>query len=243
MRHLVLVASLAVLVSCNDIAPSPTAPPAPQVTTSGIPTRIGIVASPGELPVGGGSARIFIETVNGSGSAPLVRVNLASTEGTLSESSITTDATGHGSVRWDGTKTSTITATAGELTTTMDLRVHVPQVFPPSTPPPPRPPPELPPTIPPAPAPPGLTLSSNSGTVAVGSSLMFTAAVSELNAGETVLYYQWDLDGDGDVEKTTTVNTAASPVYDAHGPLTARVNIATSTGRTASAGRGIVVTN
>lgn len=96
--------------------------------------------------------------------------------------------------------------------------------------------------IPPPPV--TVSLTSSAPSVAVGATLTFTAAVGSLMAGETVVAYQWDLDGTVGYESTTTTSPRVSGVYVAPpGLFTATVKVTTSTGRTATATVGYVVTN
>jgi hypothetical protein len=241
-----LLALVMVTAACHDPATAPSAPPAPEVQAVA-PTRISLIASPGELPAGGGSARIFIETAAGSAVAPRIAVNLTASNGALDQGQVVTDDTGHASVGWNGTTTSTITAVAGGVTSSMDVRVIVPPPpIPPSPVPPPRPTPT--PTTPsPSPTqdPVNVTLRADRTTVPVGGAVSFTATVSQLQPGETITMYRWDLDGDGTDEGTTGPegNVRTSAAYTAHGPVDAKVTVTTSAGRTANTIRQIVVTN
>lgn len=103
----------------------------------------------------------------------------------------------------------------------------------------------VPPPPPPAAAPtPGLTatLTASSRTVVTGGTLTFTAAVTNLGS-DTISAYQWDLDGDGKFESTTTAATRTSVAYTTAGLFTAHMQATTSTGRTVSGSVGFVVTN
>ena len=124
-----LVGTLGVLlVACHDIE-HPTWP-LPVPTPQAAPTRIVIVIAPPELPPGGGTATVFISTIAGDGIvvAPRVRVEVSALNGTLSASSVTTDATGHAQVEWTSTSSGTVTATAGDLVTSAAIRVLEPTV-------------------------------------------------------------------------------------------------------------------
>jgi hypothetical protein len=122
--------------------------------------------------------------------------------------------------------------------------VELPPFIP--TPAPPLPPtPPVPPT-PPQPAPvPFLTasLAASAGSVPVGGTLTFTASVGNLQAGETVTSYEWDLDGNLSFEFTTISSPKTSAPYAAPGLFKATVVVTTSTGRRASGQVSFVVTN
>jgi hypothetical protein len=110
---------------------SPTSPP-----TQAVPSvdEIHITPAVGQLPAGGGSVEIIVETIalKPYAAAPRVSVALQASGGDLSASAVTTDATGHARVTWTGTTSATITAQAGSITAETALTVFVP----PPTPPP-----------------------------------------------------------------------------------------------------------
>jgi hypothetical protein len=110
---------------------------------------------------------------------------------------------------------------------------HTPVVIVNPPPPPPPPPPSV-----------TVTLRSSAPTVVVlVGTLTFTAAVTNLNAGEGVTAYQWDLDGAAGYEATTTANMRTSAPYPTHGMYTAKVQATTSTGRSVTGTVGFFVTN
>jgi hypothetical protein len=80
--------------------------------------------------------------------------------------------------------------------------------------------------------------------VLVGEQTLFTARVTNLAAGETVLAYQWDWDGTGPfVSDDTSAANFRSHVYPEDGVKTARVLVLTSQGRSTSAGTDVFVVN
>jgi hypothetical protein len=128
-------------VGCGDTpaSPSPLVLPSPVAATLG---RISLVPAQGDLPIGGGSTVVHVETSNSGGGVPVanVAVTLSASTGKLEATSLTTDSTGHARVTWTGTETATITATAGEVNGTVQVNVATPFVPPPTPPQPTRPP-------------------------------------------------------------------------------------------------------
>ena len=112
-RRLYVAAALLALfcAGCHDIeyAPRPTVQqPAPAALT-----RVVGVASPPELPPGGGVTTVFVETSSGGSSAVRgVEVELRASAGVLSDPRVTTDATGHARVTWTIDRTATLTLSA-----------------------------------------------------------------------------------------------------------------------------------
>lgn len=100
-------------------------------------------------------------------------------------------------------------------------------------------------STPPVPPPPALTvtLTSSAGMVVVGGTLTFTAVVTNREATETIVAFQWDLDGNAGFDFTTTASSQRSSPYNRDGLFTARVQVTTSTGRTATAAVNFVVTS
>ena len=201
-----------------------TAPSAPAPVTA-----ISIVVSPGELPIGGGTATLNVETRSGTSAvAPRVTVSLQATHGTLETASVTTDHTGHAKVTWEGTRTSVVTATAGDAQATTSIRVLEPAPPLPPSPQPPAPP-APPPTDPlppsqPQPGPieridPNLILTINatpaSPIATQEARLSATLTTVDGSTAPTITRYLWDVDGN-----TVADRTEAQPrvVYPTAGP-------------------------
>jgi hypothetical protein len=77
----------------------------------------------------------------------------------------------------------------------------------------------------------------------VGLPLTFTLGIDNLNVDETLVAFQWDLDGNGTFESTTTSNVRTSNPYTTAGIFTAKAVATTSSGRTATGTVRVVVTN
>jgi hypothetical protein len=251
--HPLELAVVVMMVSgCNGIQPNPSSPTVADVVVTA--TRLAIVLMPAELPAGGGTARVMIETTGGGVVAPNVAVQLQASSGELSATSITTDRTGHAQLDWTGTSPGTLTATAGELTTTFAIRFigSAPAPPPPGPgpspprprPPPPPPPPPGPPPGPPAP-PPGpagdlvLTITPSPANPDASQSVTWTATLSS-STGAAVPFmdrFGWDVDGDSLPE-----HTEPSPVVTyAAGTYTAFLQVLTSDQRAVQATRSITV--
>jgi hypothetical protein len=243
-----LVALVAFLsTGCGGIPPSPVSPPVTATGASSAPRVINIVIDPGTLPIGGGTALIRLEVigVNGSGVRDAA-VALAVSGGNLEAEQAVTDATGHAKVEWTGTKSEIVTATIGELAAVTTIRVDVPPApIPPGNPVPPPVPP-TPPTDPPTDQPqppqiPGLEvfLAASPEQAIEGQTVTFTATARGLS-NENVTSYQWDFDGDGTSDATSSVPTSAT-AYATHGVKPARVTIRTTAGRSASGTRSVTI--
>jgi hypothetical protein len=232
-----IVAFSLALSACHGIE-YPTAP-APAPARSQTPVKMSVVMSPAELPVGGGSAVLIVETLGADGSGVETSVTLSASGGELGTSQLQTDRTGHAKGSWVGTQTATLTATAGAVTAVSSLRVIEPtKLPPPSVPPPPTPTPTPEPLPTPAPAL-SLAVSATPLQVTAGSPTTLTATVQNLNAGESVTAYQWDWDGNGTTEETT-IDAARAHAYATDGIMAPIVKILTSGGRTAT-GTGRVI--
>lgn len=227
-----------------------TGPSTVQPPAAGVPSRLELSASPG-LGFDGGSATITARVFDGLSTAlGNQTVTFTTSGGTLAAGQAVTDANGFARTTLSGPEGPiAITATVGAVESKTQIAMQ-PTVAPPppfqTLPPPPVPTPIPPPPVPtPIPAPPSikLTLTSSAASVAVGATLNFVATATALNAGETIAFYSWDLDGDGTVEFTSVAASHLSGPYTKHGTVTARVQATSSTGRTATATIPIVVTN
>lgn len=241
---LALLAAAALVASCGPIQ-YPTSPDIAPPPAMGPVTAIALVPSPGELPIGGGTARIYVETSASPGvPAPDVLVVLEASSGELSAHELRTDRTGHGAVTWQGTSTATLRATAAAagVSSSTQLRVLTPSVLPPpSTPLPPLPPP---PPLPPLPAPPpalAVSLEGAPARAAVGELVTFQATVRGLQPAERVEAYAWDFDDDG-ADDATTLSPMRAHAYAAHGVHTARVTVLTAARQASGSARLIVFT-
>ena len=229
-----------VAAGCNGISPNPMSPTVETPTIAATAIRLTVMG--GELPIGGGSTELLIETSGSGGVASNVVVHLSVDEGELSASEVTTDRTGHARTRWTGTKPATLTGASGSLTATAPILVAQPVVFPP-LPSPPRPPrPPAPDPVPPTPPALTVTLTATPRQVLVGQPTTLTASVTNLLPGETVLAYQWDWEGTGTFasDETSAGNTRMHP-YTSDGVKAPRVLIQTSSGRSTSDGTQVFV--
>jgi hypothetical protein len=227
------------LAGCHGIEHTPTGPSAPARST--VPVRLTVIASPGELPVGGGSAALIIEALGSDGGGVASTVTLEVTGGELGADHVTTDGTGHASASWAGTSSTTLTARAGELIAVSTIRVLQPaKLPPPSVPPPPTPTPEPTPLPTPTPAL-SVTLTAAPASIPVGGSTTLSASVSNLQPGEVVTAYQWDYEGDKTVNDTTLAASRTHVYPDPDGGIISpTVRVLTSSNRSAT-GTGQVV--
>lgn len=236
--HLSLVVFAVALAGCNGIEHSPTGPTPPPRSQAAVQIRL--VPTPGELPAGGGSASILVEAVGIDGLGVSTPVALAVSDGSLGTASVTTDGTGHAIASWQGTKTTSITATSGEAISVVTLTVRTPvELPPPSVPPPPTPTPEPTPIPTPQPA---ITVSlvATPPRVPVGGTSILSATVSNLGAGETVIAYQWDWEGDQKIDDTGIASSREHP-FPIDGIITPTVRVLTSSGRSATGSGQVVV--
>jgi hypothetical protein len=231
-----------VLAGCGKIPPSPTSPTMTP-TTAAEPSVINIVVSPAELPIEGGTALITFEVLARYTGVPNARVALSVTDGTLAATELTTDTTGHAKTEWTGSRTASLTATLGELSRTVTVRVLEPIALPPpSQKPPPQPSPS-PDTQPLPPPPPSPTVRLDApAVVAAGTKIEFTArVVSGLLPGEVVRAYSWDWDSTGSIDAITP-DGSATHAFTTFGTYRVTVVVSTSSGRTASASAQVIVT-
>jgi hypothetical protein len=230
---------LLVLVSgCHGIEHLTAPTPAP--ARSQTPVKMFVVMSPGELPVGGGSALLIVEATGADGLGVETPVTLNASGGELGTSDLRTDKTGHATGSWAGTQTATLTATAGDVIAVSSLRVIEPtKLPPPSEPRPPTPQPE--PTPLPTPAPSlSVSVSATPSQVAVGGTSTLSATVSNLRAGETVIAYQWDWEGDKTIDDTG-IDAARAHIFPTDGVIAPTVHVLTSSGRSATGNGQVIV--
>jgi PKD repeat protein len=217
--------------ACDGPMPNPASPLAPTAAVPAVPTRINLVVSPAELPVGGGTAIVRIETVVGTSQvAPNARVTLTASGGELDAGEVTTDQTGHARVNWTGTSDATITARAGEVVGTSTVKIAVPQLPPPpSTPRPPAPTPE--PTL-------TATIAATPTAPLTTTPVTFSATLrySDASTPPAISTYAWDFGAAG-------TSTAAAPVvtFATPGTYPVSVTVTTANGKTVTASSSIGV--
>jgi hypothetical protein len=229
-----------VLSACHGIEYPPTSPTPP--ARSQTPVKMFVTMSPGELPVGGGSARLIVEALGADGSGVETPVTLSASGGELGAAQLQTDRTGHVTGSWVGTQTATLTATAGDVVAISSLRVSEPiKLPPPSVPPAPTPTPTPEPLPTPTPAL-SLVIDASPLQVAAGTATTLSASVSNLRAGESVTAYQWDYEGagKGTTFDETSVANARAHVYATDGIRNPIVLVLTSAGRSVT-GTGRVI--
>lgn len=240
MKRALLTATLCLTVAaCGDKSlTSPSSTP-PTVQTPPL-ALIAVVPAPGELPIGGGTASVWIATTSTGGvGVPNVPVTISASDGALSAEAVTTDATGHATVTWALERTASITVTAGELFTTQTLKVHTPVIPPePSKPPQAPKPPDTTKPQEPLPDPLVISLIPASSSVTAGASQTYTASVVNLAPGETISYYTWVFETDA---TATTVVATRSYTYTTHGVKSPRVSAVSSNNRTGSATGTVIV--
>lgn len=235
-----LFAVFLALAGCHGIQPTPTSPAPP--ARSSVPARLNLTMSPGELPIGGGSVVVRVETLGADGSGVSTSVALSVSSGELAGDQVRTDSTGHAVTAWQGTKTVKITGTAGEIISSTTVIVREPPVFPPpSDPPTPTPPPPPPPPPPPSVPQPVVSLSASPDRVAVGATTFLTATTANLSAGESVIAYQWIWEGTGTTIDETSIDPTRPHIYSADGIKAPRVTVLTSGGRSAGGSGRVIV--
>jgi PKD repeat protein len=238
------VSLISLLAACSGIPANP-ASPSSVGSAPAAPRLIQVVIDPGLLPFGGGTALIRLEVLGVDGSGVRgATVGLSVTGGTLEAERAVTDASGHAKVVWTGTNTAMLTATLGEITTDTMISVDVPAPAPPPvSPPPPAPAPApIPPG--PQPAPPQgsqllVLLAAAPEQALEGESVTFTATPRGLE-NENVSSYEWDFDGNGTTDETTSAGTRAH-VYPTPGVKNARVTIRTTAGNVAVGTRPVTI--
>lgn len=226
---------------------NPTQPSLPVVQpTPGVPTRIELTANAG-IGEEAGSGRINARVLDGlSHGLPGVTVTFTAAGGTLGVSQVVTDGTGSAST--------TITGPAGPIAIsaivgTVEQKTQIAIQAVPPPPPPPSVPPPAPPRPAPVPTPPApipapeftVKLTTTVSSVPAGTAIDFVATVTN-PGGEIIQAYQWDLDGDGKFEFTTVVPTRQSAPLSDPGIHTAKVQVTSTSNRTASGTVTYVVT-
>lgn len=101
-------------------------------------------------------------------------------------------------------------------------------------------------TVVPVPPPPlTVSLGTSTPTPTINTNFTLTANVINTLPGETITMYRWDYDNDGTFDATTVDpgGNIRTYQYTQNGPVTARVTITTSTGRTATATIALIVQN
>lgn len=224
LRLLGAAVVLAAAVSCRGISyPGAPTPSAPTFT----PTTINLVPGPPELPVGGGTAIVRVEVLDGLRGVPAARVVLSASSGALSATDLVTDASGHGTVEWTGTATGTVTGRIGDVVGTTTVRVAVLIGQPPTpTPGPPGPPdPPTPPTT--------LTVAIAAPlAMYAGESAEFRAHLSGNGVPFTVTTIEWDFSADGQVDR---IGSPTSWTYPSVGTQVVAVHVVADDGRRADA--------
>ena len=252
MRRLSVVGCVvlsAFTVACGEVPPSPVAPsvesPVPSVpATAPRVTQLSLVPFIGNLyKPEGGFAELNLFASNGLTGVGNVTIQLTATAGTLTPAEAVTDAHGYVTVRWSGTQDATVTATVGDLVQSVKITAPIP------TPPlpAPRPRPEPTPTPAPAPTAPALpafvvTLTPAAPSVPVNQAQAYTAAVTNLQPGETVVSYSWQFE-EGSAAAFTTVVPVRSFAYATHGTKRPQVTVTTSLERQLTATTAVVVTS
>jgi hypothetical protein len=194
------------------------------------PASIAMVASPAQLPAGGGTSMVDVAVIPSSGQA--ITVTLTTSTGELAESSIVTDASGHARVEWRGNQSSAIAARVGDLTGTVAIQVAAGKPTPAPIPVP-DPGPGHDPTPDPTPGP-----TTPGGTIRVGidgypspayagEPMRFSAFIQVLPP-VGVARITWDFNGDGTTDATTN---EAAWTFDDAGTHTATLVVTTVDGR------------
>lgn len=205
MRRMLAVLGVVFLSACQAIPPSPTSPGVePPAASNASVAMISVIATPLELPNGGGTVTLRIyaaATSAGTPQAGNAKIQLTASTGRLKDAEIVTDWTGNAATEWSGEQTGEITATANGVTSRATIRVAGTPVV---TPPAPTPNPNPTPT-PPTPTPP-------SGSIELGA-LPPSQGVYATEAAtyQAAIRYsgevrdekiEWDFDGDGRTDRT-----------------------------------------
>jgi hypothetical protein len=141
---------------------------------------------------------------------------------------------------WTGNDGGEIVASAGAVSGRATVVVFPPDTVPapptPQPPPLPEPPPDSGPPIPAL----AVQVTADSGQVLVNGGTTIRTRVSGLNAGESVIAYQWDFTNNGSID-ATTLYPDRDVQYTQHGLVTTKVSVTTNQQRTGSGTVQIVV--
>lgn len=264
-RRLLVVVALSLVAACGHN--SPTAPSSPTV----VPTvqAILLIAPSWDLPVGGGTVEITVlaSTLAPAQPVPGAAVTLSASDGSLSASTVRTDADGRARVVWQGNTSATITASAdGGITAASRVLVEMPAPTPPAppnppgpnpeppnppAPPPPHPPappqpPAPPPPTPPAPPRPTFTLGIGAGgRFYAGQPLLFSGKIYSTGVIPVpdTMNMVWDFDGNGTVDAATSgpIPHVTTWTYAVPGTYTINATATLPDGSTANATLTLVI--
>ena len=170
-------------------------------------SNIVLTASPSSVPAAGGSVTLsaIVRDADGNSLAG-VPVTFSTTAGTLSQSSVTTDANGQATTRLTTTREATVTAVAGAQTA--DVTVSVTGA-------------------------PTLSVTASPATPAIGEPVTFTIEVTPATDGAPVQSISIDY-GDGHRQSLGTSSTTASHIYEEDDTYTVKVTVRDTTGQESS---------
>jgi PKD repeat protein len=169
--------------------------------------NIVLTASPSSVPASGGSALVTALVRDAAGNAlTSVTVTFATTAGTLSQSTVSTDANGQASTTLTTTRDADVTATAGSKTATVSVKVN------------------------PAPT---VNVTVSPASPAAGQPAVFTITVTPALNGSPVQSVRIDF-GDGDSQNLGSGSTTVSHIYTEDGTYTATVRVRDSAGQESS---------
>jgi len=153
-------------------------------------------ASPPSVPVGGGSVQVTAQVRDASGNALAgVPVTFSTTVGTLSQSTVTTDANGQATTTLSTTQSADVTARAGSKEATVTVN---------------------------ATAAPGLTVTVDDATPTVGDAVAFTIGVTVPEGGLPIQSITINY-GDGTRQTLGNIGTTVAHQYTAEGTYTVTV--------------------
>jgi adhesin/invasin len=170
-------------------------------------SNIVLTASPSSVPAAGGSVTLsaIVRDADGNSLAG-VPVTFSTTAGTLSQSSVTTDANGQATTRLTTTREATVTAVAGAQTA--DVTVSVTGA-------------------------PTVSVTASPATPAIGEPVTFTIEVTPATDGAPVQSISIDY-GDGHRQSLGTSSTTASHIYEEDDTYTVKVTVRDTTGQESS---------